>query len=176
MLSSVSLEECSSTEEEKSTRAEIHDHYSRSSYSSPDPYSDTESLIQKLGSRKSSGASGYDSPLHFFADHDYDPPPSKRNRLHFDDHKIRYDFEPLEKKPVKKEFIIPPLDDEWPPQKINNVLKPKEFLIPDVDDEWAPKHSALIDKIETLTAEVKVNISDSKGTRTVVIHVPKEKK
>lgn len=67
------------------------------------------------------------------------------------------------------------MDDSWP-QKIEEPVKPKEFIIPDVDDEWIPNKSAILDKIESITTEVKVNISDAKGTRTVVIQVPKEKK
>lgn len=122
-------------------------------------------------SRKSSigsTSSGYDSPPHFLVDHDYDPPPAKRSRFNFEG------FKETEEEALRKKFVLPPVDDIWPQPSREAVTKPKEFIIPDIDDKWVPKQSILADKIESLTTEVKVNISDSKGTRTVVIHVPKE--
>lgn len=168
-------------DEDNELTAEVHDllqiRSAKWSSNRPSSYSDGENQSDR--SRKSSIGSltsGYDSPPHFLADHDYDPPPSKKSRFQFNDHKIRYtDFQPYDEQPIKKEFIIPPVDDSWP-HKIEEPVKPKEFIIPDVDDEWVPSKSAIIDKIESITTEVKVNISDSKGTRTVVIQVPKEKK
>ena len=130
-------------------------------------------ILKSDRSRKSSigsSSSGYDSPPHFLVDHDYDPPPAKKSRFHFSEN------EETEEEMLRKKFILPPVDDIWPePSSVEKVgTKPKEFIIPDIDDEWVPKQSVLADKIESLTTEVKVNISDSKGTRTVVIHVPKE--
>lgn len=169
-------EECSSTEEEEIKPSDdMQDLLKiRSSKWSPDG----ENLSDR--SRKSSvgsSTSGYDSPPHFLADHDYDPPPSKRSRFRFDDHNIRFDnFESYNDLLLKKNFIVPPVDDAWPEKIEKEVKPPKRFIIPDVDDEWVPNKSALVDRIESITTEVKVNISDSKGTRTVVIQVPKEKK
>ncbi|KAL0271832.1 UNVERIFIED_CONTAM: hypothetical protein PYX00_008802 [Menopon gallinae] len=177
-------DECPGTDEEEN-KAEIHDFlrfHSNPSLNSPYSYSDVESSNQGSytsspeRSRKSSyrsSSSGYDSAPDFLVDHDYDPPPSKRNRLNFD---VEKDFNSHEEPLLKKEFIIPPVDDVWPGHKVNDALKAKEFIIPDVDDEWVPSKSVLTDRIEELTTEVKVNITDAKGTRTVVITVPKEKK
>lgn len=177
-------DECPGSEDEES-KAEIHEFlrfHSNPSLNSPYVYSDIESSNQDSytsspeRSRKSSyrsSSSGYESAPDFLLDHDYDPPPSKRSRLNTDTEK---DFNSPEEPLMKKEFIIPPVDDVWPSHKVDSSLKPKEFIIPDVDDEWIPNKSVLNERIEELTTEVKVNITDAKGTRTVLITVPKENK
>lgn len=91
-------------------------------------------------SRKSSVS--WVSAPHFLADHDYGPPPAKRQ--HFDEYNA---------------------DDPWPAGK--------KLIVPDVDDEWLPNAGGLA---ESITTEVKVNVSDGSGTRTVVVQVPREKK
>lgn len=105
-------------------------------------------------------------------DHDYSPalqvPLSKRPR---------YDSEPVQKygsaldhvggtlgsksglldvKPGRK-YIEPPLDDVWPP--------PKPGELPEMK---------VVDKLEGLTNELKINISDTEGTRTILLKVPQE--
>ncbi|XP_076624254.1 uncharacterized protein LOC143343337 isoform X2 [Colletes latitarsis] len=53
-----------------------------------------------------------------------------------------------------RQYIEPPLDDIWPPPKPGGQKK--------------------VDKLEALTNELKINISDSDGTRTVLLEVPQE--
>lgn len=175
-LLSKSTPQDTGVEEDSKLSQEIEFEYSTSSLSSPYSYIDMDLSNQNMfstkdRSRKSSigsSSSGYDSPPHFLADHDYDPPPAKKSRFRFEG------LKETEEEALRKKFIIPPVDDVWPKSEGEEVKKPKEFIIPDIDDKWVPNHSILADKIESLTTEVKVNISDSKGTRTVVIHVPKE--
>ena len=104
-------------------------------------------------------------------DHDYSPiqmPVYKR---------LRFDTEPAPKyvsssdivggtlgskkdgintKPTRK-YIEPPLDDDWPPPKPGGTSETK-----------------YVDKLEALTNELKINISDVEGTRTVFLKVPQE--
>ncbi|XP_043250343.1 cyclic AMP-responsive element-binding protein 3-like protein 1 isoform X2 [Colletes gigas] len=54
-----------------------------------------------------------------------------------------------------RQYIEPPLDDIWPPPKPGGQKK-------------------VVDKLEALTNELKINISDSDGTRTVLLEVPQE--
>jgi len=162
-----------------------------SEYSPASPHSVTDSKI----------SSGYDTEeeRHYLADHDYDPPPSKRFRFGTDhgytfNDEFKFDadgfglsetevtssYEDDIKSQIldtvhemtkkfgifaekEKPLISPPVDDVWPP--LLKTDDKKELISPDVDDEWIPH-----------TTQVKVNISDAKGTRTVVIQVPKEKK
>ncbi|XP_057323834.1 cyclic AMP-responsive element-binding protein 3-like protein 2 [Microplitis mediator] len=58
---------------------------------------------------------------------------------------------------LSKKYIEPPLDDVWPPPKPDNVQAVK-----------------VLDKLEAITNELKINISDTDGTRTVVLKVPQE--
>lgn len=164
-------DECSSAEEDETTSPLSGDMQDLLRFRPGSKWSPEEEDFSDRSRKSSVGSStsGYDSPPHFLADHDYDPPPSKRNRFRFES------FESYNARALKKDFIVPPVDDVWP-ERTDKVAKPKEFIIPDVDDEWIPTKSALADKIESITTEVKVNISDSKGTRTVVIQVPKKKK
>jgi hypothetical protein len=83
-------------------------------------------------------------------DHDYEPPPSKRSHI---------EEKPEDIKPsllsAGKNYIVPPPDETWPPPipedgHIGNMLE------------------------KALGEEMKVNISDAGGTRTVVLQVPKE--
>lgn len=56
-----------------------------------------------------------------------------------------------------RKYIEPPLDDVWPPPNPGGQRSAKVF-----------------DKLEALTNELKINISDSEGTRTVLLKVPQE--
>lgn len=56
-----------------------------------------------------------------------------------------------------KKYIEPPLDDVWPPP-----------------NPGGQKNAKVVDKLEALTNELKINISDSEGTRTVLLKVPQE--
>lgn len=103
-------------------------------------FNDLDSSDSSDSSRKSS----WSSAPHFLADHDYGPPPAKRQHFEGKDYNA---------------------EDPWP--------APKKLIVPDVDDEWLPKAGALADSI---TTEVKVNVSDGSGTRTLVVQVPREKK
>jgi hypothetical protein len=59
---------------------------------------------------------------------------------------------------TKKQYIEPPLDDTWPPPNPGGVQK-----------------TVKVDKLETLTNELKINISDAEGTRTVLVKMPHDK-
>jgi len=83
-------------------------------------------------------------------DHDYEVPPIKR---------FRTDERPEDIKPsllsAGKDYIVPPPDEIWPPP--------------------APGDNHITNMIEkALGEEMKVNISDAGGMRTVVLQVPKE--
>ncbi|CAK9801354.1 Cyclic AMP-responsive element-binding protein 3-like protein 4 [Anthophora plagiata] len=54
-------------------------------------------------------------------------------------------------------YIEPPLDDVWPPP-----------------NPGGQKNTKVVDKLEALTNELKINISDSEGMRTVLLKVPQE--
>ncbi|XP_031837237.1 uncharacterized protein LOC116429016 [Nomia melanderi] len=56
-----------------------------------------------------------------------------------------------------RKYIEPPLDDVWPPP-----------------NPGGQKNGKVVDKLEALTNELKINISDSEGTRTVLLKVPQE--
>ncbi|XP_076234463.1 uncharacterized protein LOC143179228 [Calliopsis andreniformis] len=56
-----------------------------------------------------------------------------------------------------KKYIEPPLDDVWPPP-----------------NPGGQKNTKVVDKLEALTNELKINVSDSEGTRTVLLKVPQE--
>ncbi|XP_076751200.1 uncharacterized protein LOC143432201 [Xylocopa sonorina] len=56
-----------------------------------------------------------------------------------------------------RKYIEPPLDDVWPPP-----------------NPGGQKNAKVVDKLEALTNELKINISDSEGTRTVLLKVPQE--
>jgi hypothetical protein len=84
-------------------------------------------------------------------DHDYEPPPLKRS--HIDD--TVEDIKPSLLS-SGKDYIGPPSDEIWPPPP-------------------APGDSHISNMIEkALGEEMKVNISDAGGMRTVVLQVPKE--
>lgn len=59
---------------------------------------------------------------------------------------------------TNKQYIEPPLDDIWPPP-----------------NPGGRKTVKVINKIETLTNEFKINISDTEGTRTVLVQMPHDK-
>ncbi|XP_015594688.1 cyclic AMP response element-binding protein A [Cephus cinctus] len=102
-------------------------------------------------------------------DHDYSPvvqvPPHKR---------ARYEVEPGPKYSpssdhvggtllglkTERNYIEPPLDDVWPPP-------------PPPEPPTIGKNGLkTVDKLEALTNELKINISDADGTRTVLLKVP----
>ena len=56
-----------------------------------------------------------------------------------------------------RKYIEPPLDDNWPPPKPGGISRTK-----------------VLDKLEALTNELKINISDAEGTRTVLLKVPQD--
>ncbi|XP_078034869.1 uncharacterized protein LOC144468926 [Augochlora pura] len=56
-----------------------------------------------------------------------------------------------------RKYIEHPLDDVWPPP-----------------NPGGSKNGKVVDKLEALTNELKINISDSEGTRTVLLKVPQE--
>lgn len=58
---------------------------------------------------------------------------------------------------LSKKYTEPPLDDVWPPPK-----------------PGAEPAARVVDKLEALTNELKINISDADGTRTVLLKVPQE--
>lgn len=57
-----------------------------------------------------------------------------------------------------RKYIEPPLDDVWPPPNPGGQKNVKK----------------VVDKLEALTNELKINISDSEGMRTVLLKVPQE--
>ncbi|XP_011344127.1 uncharacterized protein LOC105283226 isoform X2 [Ooceraea biroi] len=59
---------------------------------------------------------------------------------------------------TKRQYIEPPLDDVWPPPS-----------------PGGQKRTKMVDKLEALTNELKINISDAEGTRTVLLKVPHDK-
>ncbi|GAB1859015.1 cAMP-responsive element-binding protein 3-like protein 4 [Camponotus japonicus] len=59
---------------------------------------------------------------------------------------------------TNKQYIEPPLDDIWPPPNPGGQNTAK-----------------VINKIETLNNEFKINISDTEGTRTVLVQMPHDK-
>ncbi|KAL6437155.1 hypothetical protein ACFW04_005022 [Cataglyphis niger] len=59
---------------------------------------------------------------------------------------------------TNKQYIEPPLDDVWPPP-----------------NPGGQKTVKVINKIETFTNEFKINISDTEGTRTVLVQMPHDK-
>lgn len=102
-------------------------------------------------------------------DHDYSPivPVYKRPRYD-DDQPPKYSataegtFAKKSEYPdvnkLSKKYIEPPLDDVWPPPKPGDVPGMK-----------------VVDKLEALTNELKINISDpADGTRTVLLKVPQD--
>lgn len=59
---------------------------------------------------------------------------------------------------AKRQYIEPPLDDVWPPP-----------------NPGGQKAAKVVDKLEALTNELKINISDVEGTRTVLLKMPHDK-
>lgn len=113
---------------------------------------ETPELEELSAKSESRMMSEMDSLLHFrrrhHQDHDYGPAP-KRSRA-------QEPAEPVEYLAGAKGFIVPPIDDDWPP--------PAGRL-----------RSEIADKVVEYANEFKVNISDTRGTRTVVLQVPNEK-
>ncbi|XP_015186621.1 PREDICTED: cyclic AMP response element-binding protein A-like [Polistes dominula] len=110
-------------------------------------------------------------------DHDYSPvvhmPPYKRPRIENEANNQKFaassdqvggllsgllgNHEMPFMKPSNRQYIEPPLDDVWPPPNPGGKAEPK-----------------VVDKLEALTNELKINISDLEGTRTVLVKVPHE--
>ncbi|PSN31313.1 hypothetical protein C0J52_14622 [Blattella germanica] len=83
-------------------------------------------------------------------DHDYDPPPLKRSRVGDGTDDVKPSL-----LSAGKDYMAPPPDEIWPP--------------PSPGDKTIGR---AMEKM--LGEEMKVNISDAGGTRTVVLQVPKE--
>lgn len=83
-------------------------------------------------------------------DHDYEVPPLKRSRTDERPEDIKSSL-----LSAGKDYIVPPPDEIWPPPALgdNHITN-------------------MIEK--ALGEEMKVNISDAGGMRTVVLQVPKE--
>ncbi|XP_029664917.1 cyclic AMP-responsive element-binding protein 3-like protein 1 [Formica exsecta] len=107
---------------------------------------------------------------------------------------LDHDYSPVMQMPVYKRARI---DNEVATKYISSMnhvggtlgLKPyltisktnKQYIEPPLDDIWPPpnpggrKTVKVINKIETLTNEFKINISDTEGTRTVLVQMPHDK-
>lgn len=107
---------------------------------------------------------------------------------------LDHDYSPVMQMPVYKRARI---DNEVATKYISSMnhvggtlgLKPyltisktnKQYIEPPLDDIWPPpnpggrKTVKVINKIETLTNEFKINISDTDGTRTVLVQMPHDK-
>lgn len=83
-------------------------------------------------------------------DHDYEPPAAKRARSFL----FRENDVPPVLLPDKVDNIINSLDDSWPSSLTQN--------------------SKIGEKLEEFVEEVKVNMTDAGGTRTVLVQVPQE--
>ncbi|XP_020286116.1 uncharacterized protein LOC109855862 [Pseudomyrmex gracilis] len=107
---------------------------------------------------------------------------------------LDHDYSPVVQMPLYKR---PRLDNEAPSKyasSMNHVggtlgLKPDlavsktkgQYMEPPLDDVWPPpnpggqKTTRVVDKLEALTNELKINISDVEGTRTVFVKMPHDK-
>ncbi|KAK1124238.1 hypothetical protein K0M31_006614 [Melipona bicolor] len=105
---------------------------------------------------------------------------------------LDHDYSPTIQPPLYKR---PRMDTESPPKCVSSsdhiggtlcgrqevTMKPsRKYIEPPLDDVWPPpnpggqKSTKVVDKLEVLTNELKINISDSEGTRTVLLKVPQE--
>ncbi|KZC08658.1 PREDICTED: cyclic AMP response element-binding protein A-like [Dufourea novaeangliae] len=103
-------------------------------------------------------------------DHDYSPviqpPLYKRPRM---------DMEPALKCVSSSHHVGGTLCGRQDAQMLKSGRK---YIEPSLDDVWPPPNlggqKKVVDKLEALTNELKINISDSEGTRTVLLKVPQE--
>lgn len=105
-------------------------------------------------------------------DHDYSPaiqPPLYK--------RARMEIEPATKCATSSEHVGGTLRRR---QEVTRAKPMKKYIEPPLDDVWPPpnpggqKNTKVVDKLEALTNELKINISDSEGTRTVLVKVPQE--
>lgn len=103
-------------------------------------------------------------------DHDYSPVVQVPHNKH-----PRLDTEPSTKCVSSSEHIGGTLCSRQEISKLG-----KKYIDPPLDDVWPPPNpggqqtARVVDKLEALTNELKINISDSEGTRTVLLKVPHE--
>ena len=103
-------------------------------------------------------------------DHDYSPaiqpPLYKRPRM---------DMEPAPKCVSSSDHVGGTLCGR---QEISMSNTARKYIEPPLDDVWPPPNPGgqqkVVDKLGALTNELKINISDSEGTRTVLLKVPQE--
>ena len=105
-------------------------------------------------------------------DHDYSPaiqpPLYKRPRM---------DIEPPSKSVSSSDHVGGTL---WGRQEMAVSKPSRKYIDPPLDDVWPPPNpggqsgAKVVDKLQALTNELKINISDSEGTRTVLLKVPQE--
>lgn len=103
-------------------------------------------------------------------DHDYSPaiqpPLYKRPRM---------DMEPAPKCVSSSDHVGGTLCGR---QEISMSNPARKYIEPPLDDVWPPPNPGgqqkVVDKLGALTNELKINISDSEGTRTVLLKVPQE--
>jgi len=104
---------------------------------------------------------------------------------------LDHDYSPVIQMPLYKRSRI---DNEATPKYISSVnhvggtlglrsdlaiSKKKQYIEPPLDDIWPPPNpggqkTVKVDKLETLN-ELKINISDTEGTRTVLVKMPQDK-
>ncbi|KAF3422149.1 hypothetical protein E2986_11270 [Frieseomelitta varia] len=105
---------------------------------------------------------------------------------------LDHDYSPTIQPPLYKR---PRMDTESPPKCVSSsdhiggtlcgrqevtMKSSRKYIEPPLDDVWPPpnpggqKSAKVVDKLEVLTNELKINISDSEGTRTVLLKVPQE--
>ncbi|XP_011866872.1 PREDICTED: cyclic AMP response element-binding protein A-like [Vollenhovia emeryi] len=106
---------------------------------------------------------------------------------------LDHDYSPVIQMPLYKR---PRIDSEATPKYVSSMnhvggtlgLKPdiaiskttKQYMEPPLDDIWPPPNpggqkTVKVDKLEALTNELKINISDTEGTRTVLVKMPHDK-
>ena len=106
-------------------------------------------------------------------DHDYSPAvPMPANK------RPRYDLEQVSKYASRSDHIggTLPQTVDYPSPKLT-----RQLFDPPLDDDWPPPKPGggqpvvkVVDKLEALTNELKINISDADGTRTILLKVPQE--
>lgn len=104
---------------------------------------------------------------------------------------LDHDYSPAIQIPYKR----PRIDSETTPKYISStnhvggtldskpdlaISKKKQYIEPPLDDTWPPPNpggqkTVKVDKLEALTNELKINISDAEGTRTVRVKMPHDK-
>lgn len=106
---------------------------------------------------------------------------------------LDHDYSPVIQMPLYKR---PRIDNEATPKYVSSInhvggtlglksdlaisKKKKQYIEPPLDDIWPPPNpggqkTVKVDKLEALTNELKINISDAEGTRTVLVKMPQDK-